>query len=624
MRHASRSLAHRSPHFLLAALSAAVLAACGGGGGDATSTDTGAGGGGGGSGGGGVTPTALTVSGVAARGAALAGASVQASCATGSGSATALPDGSYSLPITGGVLPCVLKATSSDGTTTLYSLAAGTGATATANITPLTELVLAQMTGQEPAAFYANASTDATALTTAVTAEKIDAASTAVVATLQAAGVDTSGITSIVSGSLSAGTGAGYDGVLDTLGTTLASTGTTLGDLVTTVATTSAATSSGGTTTTSGSEATAGSMLPAALLLKAKAPTCGALRSTDYRFIVVKASSNIGPIDPVQPLDAATMDAVAAAGPTFTYGDGSTDVLAPVAGEACHFTSVDGDGGTADIVVAPSGVIVARSSQTWNNATDTRDTSMRMVIALPKQTLSVADLAGSWNGLGWEAITGGAQVDPGIVTVAADGALSFKCTDNNAATAEVACTTDGPYTGLTANADGGFDLTINDPAGTTTQRAFAYRAGNGNTVVVTLHADGTVHLLTPYRTLTAPAVGDAHKAWNIALNSGWVAGDALQYNSFAITGVDAAAGTFTRDVTSVATGVTHAQTLALNTARNGWMHRAAGTAPGSDGSTVTVREMYTLKLGIGISAYWLPAANQAGTNARFALSVTQP
>jgi hypothetical protein len=618
MHHASRPLAHRSPHFVLAALSAAALTACGGGG-DAAPADNG-------TGGGVVTPTALTVSGVAARGAALAGATVQASCATGSGTATALADGSYSLAITGGVLPCVLKATSSDATTTFYSLAAGTGTTVTANITPLTELVIAQMTGQEPAAFYASASTDTTALTTAVTAQKIDAASTAVVATLQAAGVDTSSITSIVSGSLAAGTGSGYDGVLDTLGTTLTSTGTTLGELVTTVATTSAATSSSGpATTTSGGESVAVNLLPANLLLKPKAATCSALRSTDYRIIVVKASPSTGAQDPVVPVDSAvTVDATAAGGPTFTYGDGSHDVLAPVSGEPCHFTTSDGTGGTADVVVAPSGVIVARSSQTWNNATDTRDTTMRMVIALPKQTLSVAELAGSWNGLGWEAISGGARVDPAIATVTAAGAISFKCADNNPATAETACTTDGPYTGLATNADGGFDLTVDDPAGTTKQRAFAYRAGNGNTVVVVLHADGTVHFLTPYRTLSVPTAGDTHKAWNVSLTSGWAASDALQYNGFEITAVDTAAGTFTRNVTTLATGVTHAQTMALNTARNGWVHRASGTSAGSDGSTVNVREMYSLKLGIGISAYWLPASNQAGTNARFGLSVTQP
>jgi hypothetical protein len=609
MPFAPRLSVQRSSHLTLAALSLAALAACGGGGSSSPTTD----------------PTAaLTIKGVAARGAALADATVQASCSAGTGSATAGADGSYEIAITDGALPCVLEATSSDGTITYHSLAAGSGTTATANITPLTELVVAQMTGQEPAAFYASAAANPTTLAAAVTTDQIDAASTAVVATLQTAGVDTSSITSIFSDTLAAGSGTGYDGVIDTLGTTLTDAGSTLAELVTTVAVTSPASSAGSSGTTSGGESVAVNLLPADLLLKPKSADCSALRSTGYRFIVVKASPASGPLDPVQTLDSGTVDAAAAGGPTITYADGSTDVLVPVAGEACHFTAADGGGGTADIVVAPSGVMVARSSMTWDAATDTRDTSMRMVIALPMQSLRVADLAGTWNGQGWGPVAGGAQVDPAIVTIAADGAMSFKCSDNNPATAEDSCTTDGPYTGLTANADGGFDIAINDPAGASTMRAFAYRAGNGTTVIATLGADGTMHMLTPYRQLSAPAVDDAHRAWNVSLTTSSVASDALQYNSFTITGVNASAGTFTRSVTSVATGISHAQTLALNTGRNGWVHRAAATATGSDGNPVTVREMYSLKLGIGISAYWLPASNQSGTNARFGLSVTQP
>lgn len=622
MRHAPRSLARRSPHFLLAAVSAAVLSACGGGGDTSTgSTD----GGGTGGGGGVVTPTALTVSGVAAKGAALAGATVDASCATGNGSATAQADGSYSLSITGGALPCVLKATSSDDTTTFYSLAAGTGAAATANITPLTELVIAQMTGQEPAAFYASASTDTAALSAAVTAEKIDAASTAVIETLQAAGVDTTAITSIVSGSLSAGTGAGYDGVLDTLGTTLASNGTSLGELVTTVATVAAAASPSAPATTSGGDTVTTSLLPAALLLKAKAETCAALRSTEYRFIVVKPSVATGATDPVTTLGLGTMDVAAAGGPTFDFGDGNA-VLTPVAGESCHYTVAGTDALSGDLVVSPSGLAVGRLINTWTDGETVADPNARMVIAMPVQQIAVADLTGDWNVLGWNTETATtSSVDPVLVNFATDGQVTVKC-DGTAPSAPLSsCTTsDGPYTGLTANADGGFDLTTGPVGDVWKERVFAYRAGNGQTALVVLGADGSLHFATRQRTLTAPTVGDAHKAWNVQINAARVAADALTYNGFEVTAVDATAGTFARTVTALATGVSHSQTLGLNDARDGWIHRAAGSTTGSDGSAVTIREMYTVKLGVGVSAYWLPANNQAGTNARFALSVTHP
>src|SRR5689334_18910701 len=128
---------------------AALVAACGGGGG-----------------GGSVATTApppppppqasLQVSGTAAVGAALANAPVQAKCATGSGTATTAADGSYSISIVGGALPCLVKVTgSADGeTVTLHSVAdsgttnaADAVTSAKANATPLTELIITQLTG---------------------------------------------------------------------------------------------------------------------------------------------------------------------------------------------------------------------------------------------------------------------------------------------------------------------------------------------------------------------------------------------------------------------------------------------------------------------------------------------
>lgn len=622
MHFASRPRAVRQPTFVLAAITAAMLAACGGGGDDAPAAGGGSNNGGGTNNGGGQS-AALSVAGVAAKGAALAGATVNATCATGTGTATTGVDGSYTITITDGALPCVLEAT--DGTTTLHSVATGSGASATANITPITELVVAQITGQDPAAFFAAAAGSITTLTGTVTTDAVTSAATAVVQTLTAAGVDASTIGNPVTGAITAGSGTGYDGVLDTIGATLQATGTTLVDLAAAVATTSPAAIASAPTTTSGSEAATNSLLPAPLLLKAKASSCDALRATDYQLLVVKPSAATGATSPLTVTGAATVDLTDPAAPKLAYDDGSSEALVPVAGERCHFTLAGNDGGTADVMVAPSGVVMARSSATWTSGETVRDPNFRLVIGLPKQTLAVADLAGQWNAIGWQSNGAGAfEVDSVIVNTAADGKVSFNCTDGSPTTAESACAPEGPYTGFSANADGGFDFTMNAADGTTTARAWAFRAGNGQTLVALLHADGSLHLLTPYRTLTQPAVGDAHKAWNIQLNAQMVSADALAYNSFAITGVDTAAGTFTRTAAPVATGVTTPQTLKLNTARNGWVYRAGGSATASDGSTTTIREMYSLKLGVGISAYWLPASNQAGTNARFGLSVAQP
>ena len=97
----------------------ALLAACGGGGdGDA----------------------ALTLKGTAAVGAPLVGA-ITATCKTGTGSATSNSDGTYTVAIVGGVGPCLLKIQPATGAT-LYSITSGSGATQTANITPMTNMLV--------------------------------------------------------------------------------------------------------------------------------------------------------------------------------------------------------------------------------------------------------------------------------------------------------------------------------------------------------------------------------------------------------------------------------------------------------------------------------------------------
>ncbi len=142
---------------------AAVLAvyACGGSGGGSASTGS----------------SNLTISGVAATGAAIAQGAVSVKCASGTGTATTNSDGSYTVTVTGGTAPCLLKVTAIDvfGTTSdLYS-AVELGQTR-ANITPLTQMVVASALGANPATVFSaglNASNtgnlSATSLNTAVT-----------------------------------------------------------------------------------------------------------------------------------------------------------------------------------------------------------------------------------------------------------------------------------------------------------------------------------------------------------------------------------------------------------------------------------------------------------------------
>ena len=164
-----------TPH-AIALAAAALLSACGGGGGSGY----------------GDVPAAasLGLSGTAATGAALAGAAVEAKCATGSGSATTASDGTYTLNISNGVLPCVARVTGSGGLV-LHTVIAGTGSRAVGNLTPATQLIVARLAAGDPASYYSafNASA-AGAITPAVVA----AAQAAVVATLKPGSLDFSTI----------------------------------------------------------------------------------------------------------------------------------------------------------------------------------------------------------------------------------------------------------------------------------------------------------------------------------------------------------------------------------------------------------------------------------------------
>ena len=88
----------------------------------------------------------LTLSGTAATGLAIADASVQAKCMGGNGITTTLADGSYRLTVAGGSLPCALRVSFGTDGAALHSLAMGAGLEATANLTPLTELLVARAT----------------------------------------------------------------------------------------------------------------------------------------------------------------------------------------------------------------------------------------------------------------------------------------------------------------------------------------------------------------------------------------------------------------------------------------------------------------------------------------------
>jgi hypothetical protein len=119
----------------------------------------------------------ITVGGRAAIGAALAGATVDIKCIQGSAQATTSSTGGFSAIVNAGVAPCALRVSS--GALRLHGYMAA--ANGTANLTPLTDLIVARAAGQLPAAWFDGASV---ALDTAA----LDAARTTVLNALAASG----------------------------------------------------------------------------------------------------------------------------------------------------------------------------------------------------------------------------------------------------------------------------------------------------------------------------------------------------------------------------------------------------------------------------------------------------
>lgn len=211
--------------FLLA-VTLAALAGCGSG---AGSTDTGTGSTGTGSTGTGTTTTSTqTLTGTAASGNPIAGATItikDSSTIAKTASGTTAADGTFSVAVTGMTPPFMLVATKT-GQQNLYSILPAmdmtTNNTQHVNVTPITTLVMYELSNKDPATMYATGSFST------VTAGAVSAKEVAVRSNLPANSVNP--VFSMMYGQFTA-TGAqdstGYDSALDGLGsvTSITSTG---------------------------------------------------------------------------------------------------------------------------------------------------------------------------------------------------------------------------------------------------------------------------------------------------------------------------------------------------------------------------------------------------------------
>lgn len=192
----------------------ALLAACGGGGG------------------GGTTPaSSLQITGTAATGAAIVSGTVEVKCQTGTGTATTSATGTYTVTVASGVQPCILRVTDPITQMQLHSVVEA--GNTSANITPATDLVVANALGGSPSTAFTNYSAieqqkiTATNISTAVT--RVQTATAALGTSADMTGID------IMKGTLQAATsdaaGNTADQKIDALMAALAAADKKIADL---------------------------------------------------------------------------------------------------------------------------------------------------------------------------------------------------------------------------------------------------------------------------------------------------------------------------------------------------------------------------------------------------------
>ena len=565
----------------LALAAATLLAACGGGGSSSDPVNPAP-----------VVAASLTLSGTAATGAALANRPVEAKCASGTGAALATAttgaDGKYTVTITGGALPCVLRVSAADGSM-LHSLATGTGATAAANITPASELVVVHLVGGPAAGAFSSFDANSLADT------QVQAALTAVVNTLKTGGVDMTAFGNLLTAPLVAASGStagnDFDKALDALKARLAATGTTLAALADGVAKGSPNLPATGISTTPS--------LPAAMLLQPKAANCDALRSGRYR-VVANAVGGTAPATELVTVDAVTL--------AVTNADGSVSQL--TANGNCRYrTPANGD-----VVVSSAGVIVAQID------IGAPGTPLSGALIFPEQTHPLASLAGDWNLIGLDRTTdnGPVHLTAATGTLNATGQITAITQCDNVLDCVSIPAANAAKIVVTANPAGGFDFNFGDP--TDVDRLFAYRSGGGELVWVLLSKNGHIQFATRKAALTLPDSGRVNEGFSLTLTPQYTAPFAISGYKNTVVSVDATANSFLRDgVSNLGTGVTRPERLAINQPRAGYSRRTGETVTDSAGQPSTVQAFVAMALrGTGVTPVALLANNQ------LVLSVSKP
>jgi hypothetical protein len=438
----------------LTTLAVSTLVACGGGGGGSSASQS------------------LNLSGTAATGLALGGAAIDVKCSSGgTTNTTANADGTYSVSIAGASLPCMLRATSSDGTIVYHSLAdssaglsSGSTTAATVNVTPLTEIIMAQAigSGSTPSDTFVSNSTPPVAAVGNLTS-----AVTSVVNNLNAAGtVDLTGFNPITKAFKAATTttsGDSFDQKIDALMASLSAGGQTVSDLSNVLV-------SSKDIQTDLKYATGAS--PSA---------CPYARTGNYQFVGKNGGyTNINVIV----IPGHTGGSLIVADPSWGSGSGTPT------SESNTFTwtnetqclAVTGNSASSaskQLAFSKGGVIVASSGATVSGTTN------GFAIGFPVQTIPASSIANTYNIIEYDtpSMTGSAYPATVYGAYKIDSSGNLMCVNNTSA---IVCANIAGVLNQTANADGSYTLKMTNTSNSATwnDKVFAYRGPDGQIMVV--------------------------------------------------------------------------------------------------------------------------------------------
>lgn len=515
-----------------------------------------------GCGGGGSDPGAVVLSGTAATGAALANASVEVKCAAGSGTATTSTSGGYSVTVSGGKLPCIVKVSGTTGggvAVTLHSVAesgtaAGGNTNATANVTPITEMIVAQLMAALPADAFATFNPGQ------VTQAALEAAAETIVAALKTAGIDLAGIDPLKDELVPpSGNNAGnaYDQLLDKLGDTVGPEALPL--VVSQIANAATTKSSEGLNTAI--QAVAGGAMEGCPVA-----VSGTYRSIEYwgKTVVRKIDFKAG---------------------TLKTGDRDPVAITLNPDKPCTFTATGPVGdqtGEIEVAFGPQGIGTFRSR--FINP----DTLGVVGWIFPVQSHGVAAVTGEWDFLQSGYIPG----DPvshyaGKLAFGSDGKVGV-CEYDEA----FVCQKDDEGTmSIVAGSDGG--IVLQDSLGEGA-KLYAYKSPNGALTVFgttnpeginTMEQEQTSIVATRLSAQTLPALNSVSKYNETQLFRFFDSGtstykfgtDPISSNSTTVIAVDSAAGSFTRKRASDG----REDTQIINKPITGTRYREAGTLPGT-------------------------------------------